>query len=172
MTVNDDINAKDIEAEARATFARYLRQRELIQAGEAEWDSLADFFVADAVYSDPAWGRTEGADEIAAFMRESMTGLGAWRFPEAWTMYDGRRVVSAFDQIIPGVDGTEYRQCGISVLYYAGDGKFCYQMDQMNMAHINEDIASSEWKPEGGFNFPPREPNRDYSLGNAAKYLD
>ncbi len=161
-----------IEQEARETWARYLAQRQLIEAGEAQWSSLADFFVDDAVYSDPAWGRTEGAGEIAEFMRESMSALGDWRFPEAWTMFDGRRVVSAFDQIFPGADGTEYRQMGISVLYYAGDGKFCYQMDLMNMAHINDDLAASGWKPTGELNLPPREPDRDYSLGHVARYLD
>ena len=153
-----------IETEARATWARYLDTRERIQAGELPWTALADYFTDDAVFIDPAWGRVEGVDAIREFFAESMQGLGDWRFPEQWTMFDGNRIVTMFDQIIPGADGVEHRQAGISTIYSAGDGKFSYEMDLMNMAHINEDIRASGWTPGEGFNFPPADPNRDYTV--------
>ena len=159
-----DTAGDDIEAEARATWARYLDTRERIEAGELPWTALADFFTDDAVFVDPAWGRIQGVEAIREFLAESMQGLDDWRFPERWTMFDGNRIVTMFDQIIPGTDGVERRQAGISTLYYAGDGKFSYEMDLMNMAHINEDIRASGWTPGAGFSFPPADPNRDYSV--------
>ena len=152
-----------IETEARQTYESYVATRERIMAGELPWSALAQFFTEDAVFIDPAWGRVEGIDAMIAFFDESMAGLDDWRFPEAWTMVDGDRVVTMFDQIIPGTDGTEYRQAGISVLYYAGDGKFSYEMDLMNMGHINQDLRAAQWTPAGDFNMPPKNPNRDYS---------
>ena len=45
---------------------------------------------------------------------------------------------------------------------YAGDGKFCYEEDLLNMVHVFEDIK------ESGFRFsadmvPVPKPNRDFS---------
>ena len=74
-------------------------------------------------------------------------------------------IVAGADQIITGTDGKEYRQAGISTIYYAGDGKFSYEMDLMNMGHINQDLKEAGWAPKGEFNMPPRNPNRDYSRG-------
>lgn len=164
MTEHPDERGR-LEAEARETHAAYVATRERIQAGELPWSALGEFFTEDAVFIDPAWGRVEGIDAILGFLEESMAGLDGWRFPEQWTMVDGDRIVTRFDQIIPGADGSEYRQAGISTLYYAGGGKFSYEMDLMNMAHINQDLKAAGWAPTGDFNMPPRDPNRDDSRG-------
>jgi hypothetical protein len=52
---------------------------------------------------------------------------------------------------------------GISVLRYAGDGKFDYEYDVFNMKEILEVIAESGWTPTGQMNVPPNPPNRDSS---------
>ncbi|GJM37791.1 MAG: hypothetical protein DHS20C19_11580 [Acidimicrobiales bacterium] len=160
-------NLTPAEAEALTTYEAYVAQREKILAGDAPWDTLSAFFTDDAVFIDPAWGRVEGIEAIRTFLEESMAGLGDWEFPEQWTMVDGDRVVTMFDQRIPGADGETYTQAGISVLHYAGGGKFSYEMDLMNMAHINEDLKSAQWTPKGDFNMPPRAPVRDYSRNTA-----
>ena len=162
MSADDSDN--DIETEARETWAEYLATRERIQAGELPWSALAAYFADDAVFIDPAWGRVEGIDAIREFLDESMLGLEDWRFPERWTMFDGNRIVTMFDQILPSADGVERRQAGISTIYYGGGGKFSYEMDLMNMAHINEDLRASGWRPSDEFNFPPAGPNRDYTV--------
>ena len=54
-------------------------------------------------------------------------------------------------------------QSGYSTLVYAGDGKFSYEEDLLNMAHVLEDLAASGWRPGGGFNAPPVHPDRDFS---------
>ena len=154
-----------IEDEARAAYERYCATRVRIDAGELAWSALDEFFTDDAVFIDPAWGRVEGIENLREFWVESMVGLDGWTFPEAWTMVDGNRVVSMWWQEMgDGPDGTPVRCPGISILYYAGDGRFSYEHDLMNMAHVMEAITASGWAPTGDFNVPPAEPDRDTSL--------
>ena len=87
-------------------------------------------------------------------------------------MFEGRRVVSMFNQVMGKLaDGSPGGQPGISVLYYAGDGKFCYEMDLMNMSHILEMIGSVDWEPSGPINMPPEGPNRDWRLPEQWRHL-
>ena len=48
----------------------------------------------------------------------------------------------------------------MSILRYAGDGKFSYEEDLLNMAHVLEDLATSGWRPGPGFTAPPANPDR------------
>lgn len=164
--------SQEIEREARETYQRYTQTRDRIDRGELPWGSLSEFFTDDAVFIDPAWGRIEGRDNIREFMRESMLGLEDWSFPEIWTIVDGRRVVTMWAQRIgKDADGARHTQPGVSILYYAGDGKFCYELDLLNMAHVNEELRAMHWKPTGDFTMPPVRPERDWSLPDAWKHL-
>jgi ketosteroid isomerase-like protein len=150
--------------EARAAADAYVALRERIAAGDAHWTALADLFTDDAVYIDPAWGRVEGIEEIRRFLDESMRGLEDWEFPIEFVAIEGDDVVVKWDQVLPGTrpDGTRYRQSGYSRLVYAGDGRFSYEEDLLNMAHVLEDLRTSGWRPGEGFTAPPRDPDRDY----------
>ena len=80
-------------------------------------------------------------------------------------MVEGRRVVSMWRQEMgPDDDGRPVFVPGLSILYYAGDGRFCYEHDIMNMAHVMEAITATGWTPTGEFNMPPSDPVRDASL--------
>src|SRR5207248_9754367 len=69
----------DRSDEARASYRRAVEARETVHRGEARWSVLAEqFFTEDAVFVDPAWGRTEGRPAIAQFLDESMAGLDSW----------------------------------------------------------------------------------------------
>lgn len=152
-------------AEVRATVDAYIAVRARIEAGEASWIDLATFFTDDAVYIDPAWGRIQGIEEIRSFLVDSMRGLEDWRFPMRFAAIEGDDVVTVWTQILPGArdDGQPYQQTGVSLLRYAGDGKFSYEEDLLNMTHVLEDLAASGWKPGPGFNLPPANPDRDVS---------
>jgi hypothetical protein len=151
--------------EVVAAVEHYCALRERIELGEATWIDLVDVFTDDVVFIDPAWGRVEGIAELREFMVDSMTGLEDWSFPIEFVAIDGDNVVIKWLQLLPGTrpDGTRYRQSGISTLIYAGDGKFRYEEDLLNMAHVLEDLKASGWRPGKGFNAPPRDPNRDFS---------
>jgi limonene-1,2-epoxide hydrolase len=149
--------------EVAAAAARYRELREAIHRGEADWPVLADLFTDDAVYIDPAWGRIQGRDEIRSFMVESMTGLEDWEFPIEFIAIDGDQVVVKWIQVLPGTkpDGGQWTQSGCSTLLYAGDGRFSYEEDLLNMAHVLEDIVASGWTPGPGFSAPPAQPDRN-----------
>ena len=149
--------------EVTAAAASYRALRESIERGEQTWTALAELFTDDAVYIDPAWGRIEGRDEIRTFMEESMTGLEDWTFPVEYIAVEGDDVVVKWTQVLPGTkpDGSKWTQSGYSTLVYAGDGRFSYEEDLLNMTHVIEDIVASGWTPGPGFTAPPAVPNRD-----------
>lgn len=166
-----------LEQEARDTYARFVAARDEVDAGRKPWSALADFFTEDAVYIDPAWGRIEGRENIREFFEKSMAGLTGygWSTPENWTMCEGRRLVSQWDQILGRrEDGSPWLVPGLSILYYAGDGLFCYSHDMLNMTHVGETLKAMQWRPPAGvaFHMPPRQPNRDVSLPAAWSHLE
>ena len=166
--------ADAIEKEATETYGRFVALRDEIDAGRRPWSALAEFFTDDAVYIDPAWGRVEGRQRIGEFFERSMAGLtgNGWSSPENWTMAEGPRVVSQWDQVLgQRPDGTPWRVPGLSILYYAGDGRFCYSLDLLNMVQVGEALRAIGWRPPAEFNAPPREPNRDVSLPRAWAHL-
>lgn len=148
--------------EIEAAVARYLAVRERMDAGEGGWDEMADLFTDDATYIDPAWGLIEGNDAIRAFMSESMAGLEDWLFPIEWVAIDGDHVVVKWTQRLPGqrADGSQYDNSGVSLLTYAGEGRFSRSEDHLNMLHVHEVIGESGWRPGKGFNSPPEHPRR------------
>ena len=148
--------------EILATYERYVETRDRVVAGERPWDALAAFFTDDATFIDPAWGRIEGIAEIRRFLVESMQGLEDWEFPHEWSMVDGDRLIARWQNRLPGrrADGTPYQAPGYSFLVYAGDGRFSYEEDLLNMVHVTELIQESGWKPTGAFNMPPSNPRR------------
>jgi ketosteroid isomerase-like protein len=154
------------DEEARAVFKEMVALRLRCEAGEVPWSALGAYFTDDMVYIDSAWGRFEGRDNVLKFMDDSMAGLGDWTFPELWTMAEDGRVVSYWLNLLPGTrgDGSKYQVPGVSILQYAGDGKFCYEYDIFNMVQVFEVMKESGWAPTGPMNAPPEQPVRDVSL--------
>ena len=151
--------------EVRAAVDAYVALRARIADGEATWTDLATMFTDDAVYIDPAWGRIQGIDALREFFDESMRGLEDWDFPIEFTAIDGSTVVVKWTQQLPGArdDGSRYEQSGVSTLVYAGDGKFSYEEDLLNMTHVLEDLRASGWRPGAGFMSPPADPDRNFA---------
>jgi hypothetical protein len=151
--------------EVEGAVAAYVALRERIEAGDATWIDLTELFTDDAVYVDPAWGRVEGVAGIREFMVESMQGLDDWRFPIEFTAIDGDHVVIKWTQILPGTrpDGSALTQSGVSTLVYAGNGRFRYGEDLLNMVHVLEDLKHSSWQPVSGYG-PPPQPDRNFTV--------
>jgi ketosteroid isomerase-like protein len=150
--------------EVQAAVERYIAVRDGIDAGHGDWSDLAQFFTDDAVFIDPAWGRVEGLDEMRrTVFGEAMVGLEDWKFPTEFSVIDGDTVVVKWTQVMPGrrADGTDYTQSGYSTLLYAGEGKFRYEEDLLNMTHVLADVAESGFRFSKDMGMPPRRPNRD-----------
>ena len=152
--------------EVKAAIERYIAVRDGIDAGDGTWADLAQFFTDDAVFIDPAWGRVEGLDNMrATVFGEAMVGLEEWKFPTDFYVIDGDTVVVKWQQVLPGAraDGRAYAQSGYSTMVYAGGGKFCYEEDLLNMAHVMEDVRESRFRFSPDMGAVPERPNRDYS---------
>lgn len=161
-------------AAAIAHYERLVVLRDEIDIGRADWPALADFFTDDAAYIDPAWGRVEGREAIREFFVTSMAGLTGygWSTPQNWVQAVGPRLISQWDQVLgQREDGTPWKVPGLSILYYAGDGLFCYSHDLLNMTHVGQTLRDMRWKPPAEAHRPPRDPNRDVSLPAAWAHL-
>ena len=147
------------QEEMLEAYRVYAKTRERIDAGELWWDDLRPHFTEDAVFVDPAWGRIDGIDAIVQFLIESMTGLEEWTFPLEWSAVDGDFLLTGWQNRLPGQrpDGSYYQVPGMSRLRYAGDGRFSYEQDLINMVHMLEVMKESGWKPGSGFQNPPRD---------------
>jgi hypothetical protein len=55
------------------------------------------------------------------------------------------------------------QQSAYTTLLYAGNGKFRYEEDLLNMLHVFEDLTGSGWVAPPEMKMPPRHPNRDFS---------
>jgi ketosteroid isomerase-like protein len=148
--------------EIEAAIERYLEVRSDAEEGRSGWDALDQLFTDDATFIDPAWGRVTGIDALRHFWRESMQGLDDWRFPNLWSTIDGDQVVLRWTNRLPGQreDGSFYEVPGVSLMTYAGDGRFSYEEDIINMAHLGEVLAESGYRFADNMNPPPRNPPR------------
>jgi len=156
--VGDGGVVENASSELRAVLEAYLAFREDVDAGDRPWVDLVEFFSEDAVFIDPAWGRVEGRDAIREFLLDSMTGIEDWKFPVDGVFVNGSEVIVKYRQVLP--DGRQ--QSAYTTLLYAGNGKFCYEEDVLNMVHVYEDLSGSGWVAPEGMKMPPRHPNRDF----------
>ena len=151
--------------EVQGAVERYLAVRDGINEGKGTWADLAQFFTDDAVFIDPAWGRVEGIEEMkATVFGDAMVGLEEWTFPVEFYAIEGDNVLIKWKQLLPGkrADGRHYEQSGVSTLIYAGNGKFRYEEDLLNMVHVLEDMRESKCRVPA-VAMPPEHPNRDFS---------
>lgn len=150
----------DRAGELAAVLEDYLAFRRDVDEKKAPWSDLVRFFTDDAVFVDPAWGRIQGIDAIREFLVDSMTGIEEWTFPVDRLYVDGDEVIVKYRQVLP--DGRQ--QSGYSTLVYAGDGKFRYEEDVLNMQHVIADLVASGFRPPPGMQQPPEDPDRDFSV--------
>jgi ketosteroid isomerase-like protein len=151
------------EEEVRTAVERYIALRERLDRGDAAWTDVAECFTDDAVFVDPAWGRVEGRMGIRDLMATAMPGV-EFTFPVDFHAIAGDWVVVKWRQVLPGTrpDGRRWEQPGVSTMRYAGGGKFDYEEDLLNLAHVMEDIVASGWQPGPGFTPPPDHPDRNF----------
>lgn len=104
---------------------------------ERNWAPLADFYTDDAVYTyvgltSNGLVEARGKDEIRTIvMGRDMADYAGWTFPFQWISIDGDRVVTRWSNRPPEKrpDGSVIECPGMSVLEYAGGGKFKSQFD-------------------------------------------
>lgn len=148
-----------------SALSRYLRYRREADAGQRPWTDMVQLFTDDAVLIDPAWGRMEGIEAIERYLAESMVGIEDWFTPVDAAFVAGDEVILKYRQVLPGrrPDGRPYEQSGYSMLVYAGDGRFSYEENVLNMVHVFEDLRAIGWTPPPTMRTPPTSPDRNFA---------
>jgi len=121
-------------AEAFATFEATVDNA----ARTRDWDAWVAHYTADVDYIEHAMGTMKGRDQVRAWIYRTMTtfpGSHMTAFPSLWSVIDedSGRVICELDNPMrdPG-DGTIVSATNISIITYAGDGRWSRQEDVYN----------------------------------------
>ncbi|MBP1687325.1 MAG: hypothetical protein H6Q33_3468 [Deltaproteobacteria bacterium] len=130
---------------SRAEVEAAWRRRIALQDAD-DWQGFGDTFTEDAVYIEHHWGTFVGRDKILAWLLPAMEKCQGWTYPTDWVNIDGNRVVHRWQNRLPGrrPDGTYYEFPGITVMVYAGSGRFSLQEDVYNP--ISAQKVIEEWQ--------------------------
>jgi ketosteroid isomerase-like protein len=148
--------------EVVAAFGEFLRRG----VHSCDWPAWADMFTDDATYIEHNLGRFKGRTEIRDWIVPTMADFPAMTLAVDWSIIEGDRVVFYIWNILPDPTGgnVPYRFPNLTVLHYAGDGKFDYEEDFYNPADAQRVVT--DWIKAGGRRHTPP----DRSLGGIPDY--
>jgi ketosteroid isomerase-like protein len=134
--------------ELTAEFARF--EATVARAAQTrDWDPWVDQYTDDIRYVEHAAGTMTGRDAVRAWIWKTMTsfpGNHMTAFPSLWSVIDAPtgRVICELDNPMadPG-DGTVISATNISILTYAGDGRWRRQEDVYNPLRFV--AATAKW---------------------------
>jgi ketosteroid isomerase-like protein len=127
--------------ELEEAFAAYQRAA-ATAGGTGDWRAWADQFTEDAVYVEHHYGRFEGREAIRAWITETMGTFPGNRMPEFpvdWYVVDEDRgwiVCQVENRMEDPGDGSVHQGANITILHYAGGGRWSYEEDVYNPAHF------------------------------------
>lgn len=113
-------------------------------AGEDSWRRFVDLFTPDAEYHEQMVGVLKGHDAIWAWVEPTLAqfpGSAMTSFPVHWHLIDdvnGVIVVKLNNLMRDPGDGARMGADNISILTYAGNGKFSKEEDIYDPAEFNE----------------------------------
>ncbi|MFI0446511.1 nuclear transport factor 2 family protein [Actinomadura sp. 6N118] len=103
-------------------------------AESGDWEPFVRLFLPDATYIDPMVGTMRGHEQIRPWVTTTLGTFpgSAMRYPEVWHLVDTERgsIVCELRNVLrdPG-DGSSFEENNITVLDYAGDGRFRCEKD-------------------------------------------
>jgi len=99
-----------------------------------DWEPFVQLFVPEVEYIDPMVGTMRGHESLREWVNVTLASFpgSAMTFPEAWHVVDEERgrIVCELRNVLrdPG-DGSRFERNNISVLTYAGAGRFLSEQD-------------------------------------------
>jgi hypothetical protein len=126
-------------AELEEAFAEY--QATARRAGASgDWDPWAELFTEDATYVEHLFGTFGGREAIRRWIRRTMSsypGDAMVHFPVEWYVIDEDRgwvVCQVWNRMRDPGDGSVHQAYNLTLLKYAGGGKWSYEEDIYNPA--------------------------------------
>jgi ketosteroid isomerase-like protein len=124
-------------SELAAAFQKF--EQTVARAAESQdWDAWVEHYSPDVLYIEHAAGTMRGRDEVREWIKRTMStypGSHMVAFPSLWSVIDEptARIICELDNpmVDPG-DGTIISATNISIVTYAGDGRWCRQEDIYN----------------------------------------
>jgi ketosteroid isomerase-like protein len=138
--------------EIEDAFIEYQRR---VRAGD--WAAWSELFVEDAVYLEHEYGTFYGRDAIRRWIVHTMGKAHGMTFPVEWHVVDDDRVIwytwNQFPQL-PGHAASDFQFATVSILRYAGGGRWASQEDIYNAKEadsvLTEYLRAAE---DAGVNF-------------------
>lgn len=120
-------------SEVEEAFADY-QQVSAEAASSGNWDKWADMFTDDAIYVEHHYGVMRGQPAIRTWIKSVMTGPAAnMDFPVVHYAIEDDVVYSyILNRFLPQGDGEPFQFPVVTILCYAGDGRWCYEEDVYN----------------------------------------
>ena len=116
-------------------------------AREKDWTDWANCFTEDVTYFEHHYGRFWGRERVLAWISETMSQWPASEmraFPVSWYSIDVDRgwvVCEVMNRMRDLGDGEIYQEPNITILHYAGDGRFKYEEDAYNPTNMGNMIG-------------------------------
>jgi hypothetical protein len=110
-----------------------------------DWDPWVDQYTPDVVYVEHAAGTWKGRDEVRAWIWKTMSSYMT-SFPSRWSVVDeptGRIICELDNPMVDPGDGSIISATNISIVTYAGDGRWCRQEDIYNPLRFVQ--ATMKW---------------------------
>ena len=144
----DDAPATPYERnEIEQAFERY--QQVAAEAGRTgDWRAWSELFTEDATYDEHLFGRFEGREAIHEWIS---TAMAQWpnsaftSFPIEWYVIDDERgwvVCQVWNRLEDPGDGSVHQEYNLTVLHYAGDGRWSYEEDVYNPERFATVVAA------------------------------
>ena len=125
------------ESFPRAEVEAALENYQAVAAAAVEtgdWNAWADMFTDDAIYVEHQYGVLRGQDAIRGWITSTMQGVVVdLEFPVEWSVIDNDLVVIYVPNRYPSPDdGAPFQFVAMTILCYAGEGRWCYEEDIYN----------------------------------------
>jgi hypothetical protein len=135
-----DVSRFSVE-ELESAFAAY-QEAASVAGATGDWNQWADLFTEDATYVEHLYGVFEGREAIRAWITSTMS---AWpnsaftSFPCEWHVVDAERgwvVTKVWNRLEDPGDGSVFEQYNLTILHYAGSGRWSHEEDIYNPEHF------------------------------------